>query len=396
MSKRAKIFHKINENIPSEEDILNYLKEDSFSKKTEEEKRSSAPSSSMVSKSKSSLTIGGSGDKKNKKKHELEKAMLSDPLISDAVEGYALLNDKEKSRALINDINKRIINQTKRKKSESPVLKIAAIFAVIFMISGSSLFIYNKFSDDEIAILTKEEKSIVSAVIKDTLAKVGVDSMAQLAIKAEEEREDVKKDELSIITPKPVSTDGYAISEKPSGPVSNKNVAVGRANNESTVISEDKAYEKSEILVSPVRSMAKMDTVVVFPKDQLAINELDEKKDMENADRKVKKSSSKKSKQNASFYAPSTPNADVSAKTEKGNTLQDGVVLYNQSKYIEARVIFAQAAKSSSSNLEAKWYLALTDVKVGKKKEAIKLLKELSKPGNPFSDKASLELKKIN
>ncbi len=396
MSKRAKIFHKINENIPSEEDILNYLKEDSFSKKTEEEKRSSAPSSSLVSKSKSSLTVGGSGDKKNKKKHELEKAMLSDPLISDAVEGYALLNDKEKSRALINDINKRIINQTKRKKSESPVLKIAAIFAVIFMISGSSLFIYNKFSDDEIAIITKEEKPIVSAVIKDTLAKVGVDSMAQLAIKAEEEREDVRKDELSIVTPKPVSTDGYANSEKPSGPVSNKNVAVGRANNESTVISEDKAFEKSEILVSPARSMAKMDTVVVFPKDQLAINELDGTKDMENADRKVKKSSSKKSKQNASFYAPSTPKADVSGKSEKGNTLQDGVVLYNQSKYVEARVIFAQAAKSSSSNLEAKWYLALTDVKVGKKKEAIKLLKELSKPGNPFSDKASLELKKIN
>ncbi|HWZ23368.1 MAG TPA: tetratricopeptide repeat protein, partial [Cytophagaceae bacterium] len=394
MSKRNKIFHKPDENIPSEEDILNYLKEDSFGKKTtEEEKRSSAPSSSMVSESKSSATTG-SGEKKNKKRHELEKAMLSDPLVSDAVEGYALLKDKEKANTFINDINKNIFNQTKRKAEQSPFLRIAALLVIIFMISGSGLFIYNKFSNDEIAIITKEEKPMASTVTKDTIAKVGVDSIAQLAIKTEEEREEVRKDELSIVTPKPEATGGFISSERPSGPVINENIAADRTSNGFPVIAEDKAFEKKEIQVSPVnKSNVQSDTVVVFPKDQLAVNRLEETNSMDDVDSKVRKEMSKKTKQKSStYYAPSMSKADaelkddVSGKTEKRNSMQDGIALYNQNKYIEARIAFAQAAKSNPSDQEAKWYLALTDVKVGKKKEAIKLLKELSKPGNPYSD----------
>jgi hypothetical protein len=399
MSKRNKIFHKPDENIPSEEDILNYLKEDSFGKKTtEEEKSSSGSSSSMPSKYKSSSTVGGSGE--NKKKHELEKAMLSDPLISDAVEGYALLKDKGKAHAFINDINKNIFNQTKRKNDQTPFSRIAAILVIIFMISGSGLFIYTKFSNDEIVSSTKEEKPMASTVRKDTIIKVGVDSVAQLAVKAEEEREEIRKDELTIVTPKPVTTDGYVNSEKPSGTVINENIAAGRT----SVVSEDKAFEKKEIEVSPANtSNMQSDTVVIFPKDQLAVNRLEETNSMDNADSKARKEISKKSKQkNSTYYAPSVSKADaelkddVSGKTEKQNSMKDGIALYNQNNYAEARIIFTQATKTNPSDQEAKWYLALTDVKVGKKKEAIKLLKELSKPGNPYSDRASLELKKIN
>ncbi len=111
MSNRKKIFHKPDEKVPSADDILNYLNEESLSDKSapaggmmddikkkmskseiskdevEEEKQlersASAPSMGSTSIPKS---VGGKEGKNNKKKHELEKAMLSEPLISDRVE----------------------------------------------------------------------------------------------------------------------------------------------------------------------------------------------------------------------------------------------------------------------------------------------------------------------
>src|SRR5262249_18506109 len=132
MSKRKKIFHKPDEKIPSTEEILNYLNEDTDNDqkeifKDEDLKRSSPAPGMGGGVSKSSKRKVEEGGNKNKKRHELEKSMLADPLISDAVDGYALLNDKEKSRVLIHDINQSILKQTGRKNDQPAVMRIAAM-----------------------------------------------------------------------------------------------------------------------------------------------------------------------------------------------------------------------------------------------------------------------------
>ena len=428
MSKRKKIFHKPDTNIPSEEDIFNYLQEDSSYKESNDEINYKAQSPSKASLSMSDAPMGGSSEKKkqkqtDKKKYELEKAMLSDPLISDAVEGYALLKDKEKSRALINDINKNIYHQTKRKNSEFPILRIASIVIIIFLISGSSLFIYNQFSNNEIAVSNSNEKSPAVPGLKnksnDSATAVSVDSSAQLAMESEEKKQETK-DVLNIPNAKPIHSEGF-IEGNPSRTMIDEEVMNGgnTGSKENDFELDDKKYEKADLsnkkeerVYPQYRSMEQADSSTIISKDQLAIvtnsEEIRKHSDVKiNKSKKEKSETFKRYKQRGNSYAPmisSDAKADKqlsddnkpSGPSEKNATTEDGINFYNESKYSEASIVFKNIIKSNASDYTAQWYLALTYLKMDKKKDAVKLLKELSKPGNPYSDRASSELKKIN
>jgi hypothetical protein len=471
MSNRKKIFHKPDEKVPSADDILNYLNEESSTDKSapgggmmsdmrkkmskseiskdeieeEQDLKRLSPAPSMESSS-IPKSVGGRGNKNNKKKHELEKAMLSEPLISDAVEGYNLLA-KEKARHLIDEINQSISNQTQKKNNGAVVMRIAAILLVIFMISGGSFYLFNSFSSNEMADVSNEKKSPVSntAINSDTIQVANKDSVHQLAIESESMAGEIAKEELKVLNNnKPAATDGYIASEEISvGPVlmdEDSKLSKQEANGAGRAIKADEKYSTDIPTLMPGMSQMQTDTAQYPKKDQLAGNydkkELreDEYFDLQNISSQKSKSGDKKAKRKGNSYSmPSstqTLDDNLSEAGRKGYSLEDGISLYNQNKFKEAGEIFTGVLQSQPYNQEAiyyngmsdyqlklydkslvnlskvvpssrhydeaRWYRALIYIASGQKEEAKKLLKELSKPGNSYSDKAIEELKKID
>jgi hypothetical protein len=471
MSKKKKIFHKPEEKIPSADDILDYLNEESFPEKSspgggmmDEKKKKIAKSEiskeeedvekdlqrSMPAPSMESLSmpksVGGKVEKNNRKKHELEKAMLSEPLISDAVEGYNLLGNKEKARHLIDEINHKISNQTQKKNDSIVIMRIAAILLVLFMISGGSFYLFNTFSSHEMADVSTDKQEPVSNAninIADSIRLTTKDSVHQLAIESEDMNPKIVKQELKELNNKPVATDGYISPEEiSSGPVlmdedinlsKHETNGSGRANK-----TDERVVTNLPSIVPAGRSQLQYDSVAPAPKkDQMAINydkkvmKEDEFFDLKNTSSNSK-SGEKKSKRKGNYSTPSMSQSldDLSEVRRESSSLEEGISLYNQNKFKEAAEIFSGVLQSQPSNQEAlyysgmsdyqlkmydkslitlskvgsssrhydeaRWYRALIYIASGQKTEARKLLKELSKPGNSYSDKAIEELKKTD
>ncbi len=409
MSKHKKIFHKKEENIPSADDILNYLKEDSIndSSKMDLDDMIVSPSPSLSRSNTPSPGIGGGKEdkkneekknKNNKKKHELEKSMLSEPLVSDAVEGYALLLDKEKTRRLIADINKGISIQTAKKEDRSAVIRIAAMIIVVFSIGAGGLLLYNQISPEQIASVTNEQdKKNIPSVSMDSSAASNTDTSSQLAIDAKKNEGETNK----IISTE-ISTDGYINpGQKEMGPSLDQKATGGRGITPNDEISED--YKNENPAPSMNRSQMADSVDTYYKQDQLAIVHEEESKKDKDKSGDSKRKSVKKSKEKSDSYAPSSTskgNADIlddrSEGVKKKDALQAGIDLYNQNKFKEAKKVFIQTLQSNPSNMDAKWYLAITYIKLGKKEEAKTLLYELEKQGNPYSERAKEELKKLN
>jgi hypothetical protein len=475
MSKRKKIFHKPDENIPSADDILNYLNEDQLpspvmSSKSappagsvfggvkdeivspdeksiddlknnndeQEEALLPAPKMEGKAKSKRKSSSNEKEEGKNKKKYELEKAMLSEPLLSEAVDGYSLISNKEKTKDIINAINRTIAQQTARKKNSIAVMKIAAIFMVVFMISAVFYYLSDQFNSNQLADVGSRKKENISTGTIDTLKGVASkDTASQLAIDSDLKKKGLRQEENTILPAnKSISSDGYISNEEinNSGPY-DKIVEEEKKGGGTNLPTVNDQLEQDDQMPSPMMNNAKEDKdLTIAPTENAVINKnAGESKKERKKEEPSYRATSKKSKQSTKrYYAPSfrmdEQQQDVSAT--KQNTIEDGIALYRDNKYAEAKNIFAEIKKtapadqealyyygmseyklksyeSALTNLgkvnasslhydEARWNIALIYIETGQKDQAIALLKELSKPGNAYSDKASKKLKKFD
>lgn len=490
MSKQKKIFHKPQEEIPSADDILNYLNEDSSpvpppkkksspsggsknrSKKTEKDESSiddllakkdeeteevmrSAPAPSMEISVKLEGFLGGEDKKQNKKKYELEKAMLSEPLVSDAVEGYALLGDRKKAKILIDEINQTIAGQTGKKNNRAVVMRIAAIILVVFMISGGSLYLFDQMSGDKMTAVSNEKTSPVSGILSDTVSEANKNELKSDPVKSDKlaiEREEINEPFGEL---KPTNSDGYLSTKKETaGPTDEEAPkSNGMGISTETLSSRNESEKKEEIkdlpkMNAPVERSIAADSVSKEELDALSyMDDLDEIKKADktsdqiqrNTERSREPSKNKKakSKGKADSYAPAVKSQSesldqeiASGTTRRGYLLEDGIRLYNQGKYTEAKEIFQGVLASQPSNQEAifysgmsdykmklydpaltslskvipasrrfdeaRWYISMIYIDTNRKEEAIMIWKELSKTSNSYSEKAFEKLKKYS
>jgi TolA-binding protein len=492
MSKRKKIFHKPQEEVPSAEDILNYLNEDSSAvpspkkksspggakerskkmkmdessmddllSKNEDEKEEvmkSSPAPSMESFSKSISLGGEGGNQKNKKKHEFEKVMLSEPLVSDAVEGYALLGDRKKAKTIIDEINHNIASQTTKKNNRAVVMRIAAILLIVFLISGGSLYLFDQMAEDKMTAVSNEKASPVSDILSDTSVianknEIKPDNTKTNELALEREEADKPISVPNVSDNKPGNSDGYiTVKKEVMGPTDEKSMnGNGTGFNSGTlpmVTESEKKDDNKEFSKTnaPVERSIAADTAMLFKDMDLAYqddleeskaeNKVSRQRSTSERSREPSKKMKSKAKGNADTYAPAAKSQSESldqeistGATRKGYLLEEGIRLYNQGKYAEAKEIFMgvlttqpsnqeaiffnglsgyklkqyEAALSNLSKVipasrrydEARWNMALIYLETGKKEEARKLLKELSKTGNSYSEKAFEELKKL-
>lgn|GEM_PF-2404854 len=92
--------------------------------------------------------------------HHLEKAMLDDPFLADAVEGLALIESSTKRQNALNAIRKQLgIGETKKTVVAFNYQRYAAAAAIIFMFSAVFLFKdYFLINDDAKPILSEVQK----------------------------------------------------------------------------------------------------------------------------------------------------------------------------------------------------------------------------------------------
>ncbi|HSZ26266.1 MAG TPA: tetratricopeptide repeat protein [Cytophagaceae bacterium] len=431
MSKFRKIFHTPEEKIPSTEDIIHYLKEE------------------IVSDKKNDLEAEkGSGKelKTNKKKYELEKTMLSEPLVSDAVEGYKLFLNKEKAQLIVNEINQTISNQTNRENKIGGISRIAAVLVIIFMLSGGSYYLFNTISSTEKSSVSFGSKEKMVADTTKNGVSTTKDSMNSLAFKEKDKTIEAESN-IKKVLPSELITADYLPAKANSDDSFTKEEekrSMTEKNDEeiSTGINKDIVAPSSSPVVTG-KSLKKSDTVI-FSKNEIALYEDNKKviESEENAGNQSTFSSSlrkKKMKQNSHVASSpsnpsngemSKPTEDLSNKVGPGKySLEAGISFYNQNKFKEALENFTGVLQFQPSNQEAlyyegmihyksnefdrsllflskvtkksrhydeaRWYRANIYLASGKKEEAKKMFKELAKPGNSYSDKAKEELQKI-
>jgi len=381
MSKYKKIFHKKSKLPPSAKDIVNYLQ--------------------------------------GERNYELEKSMLDDAMVSDAVEGFEMFEDKKRVLSISEEINNKIAQQTRR-DNKKIMMRIAAILIVIFLISGGSFYLFNSFNNDTLSEVASQ-KSVDNSGLSNSM---NADTVSQIAI--EDERKSVSKEvERSV-----VNSDAIVQREQvPSfmGEEEEKRVAYSEP-----TLKEDAIFEGKEIVVAPapaeIKGMEELSLVEKNEKDNFVEESIDRKmapvrSQSIGGKEKAKKTAAPASKSEMSI----APNGD--SKLNSRHTLSDGIRLYNLEKYKEAEEIFSGVLMNQPINQEALFYkgmslykLKITDkaleslskietktrhydeaqwtmaqiyIETGQKEESVKLLKILAKPGNSYSEKADELLQSI-
>ncbi len=469
MSKRKKIFHKPEEGIPSADDILNYLgeettialpkkssspnnnlsdkknrkeSEESFMEEEvssidpEQDQLRSAPAVSFEGSSKSKRNENISATK-NKKKHNLEKIMLSDSLVSDAVEGYALITNKKIALTYVDTINQAIAGQSRRKNNNVASMKIAAIFLVVCLISGGSFYFFSQLNDKILADINSE--TIHKATINQTdTTFFGKDSIPKLAIETKDVNGNLQVDKKSVDLNKSLTTDGgYLPIQQNGAPVldpqeslsSEKETKVSKPAIEK-IESSERGIFRAEELQNPNFSLQEKDQEIVNRK------QVDSKQDDLAEDNIIapSKVSKKEASKNKKQYAPSSMGnskgmADqVEPPVDKSvSSLKEGIALFKKRKFSEAKMVFSglmqedpidsdllfyigmcdynlklyseslinlsKISAPSSHYFEAKWHMSLIYEEKGEKQKAIALWEELSKTSTIYSNKAIKKLK---
>ncbi|HVD99566.1 MAG TPA: hypothetical protein VNB90_15265 [Cytophagaceae bacterium] len=478
MSKRKKIFHKPDEQIPSADDILNYLNEensplppsaeksspsggafkkrssnkpeldglakDEFLSESKKEKKKEEEEQDMPAPSFGGLvqepvinygqTNRGNAEK-NKKKYELEKKMLAEPLVSEAVEGYALIRDKEKAKNILAEINESIASQTGRKNNRGVFLRIAAILVLLFLVSGGSFYLFEQFSSSNMEAVSNKA-STAPAVALDTVRQAVIDSAVKQEQLAIETDKTFATQDKRLQPSKPVSSDAYPdqspIMEEPGNTHGN-----GYGNPAPSMqMEEERIFSQSN---TPVNYNA--DSVTIIPNDELAVVADDAKEESKldvviERNRKQGPKDKKVAARSNQQYAPSSAklsevNEDQSTgMVKKTYLLEDGIRLYNEGKFKEAKEIFTGLLITQPSNQEAIFYSGMSDYKMqlydralgnltkvvpasrrydearwtssliylemGRREEAIELWKMLSKFNNSYSEKAFEKLKEYS
>ena len=408
MDKRKKIFHKLEENIPSKDDILNYLSEgdsnlkasspkkaspsggasfrakkespennDSFSDNLaniEQDKEIELPAPFVEGASKSKKDSVGDS-KANKKRYAFERNMLSNAFVSDAVEGYALLNDKSIAGSFINDINTTISKQTRRKNNDVGLFKVAAIIIMVFMISGISFYLFNQIKQTSVAEVISDENKSVTALSTDTITNS--DSIHTMALDVKVENENANGEIKNFELNESISTDGYISQQERSAPkaIVESNNNFGKTNDD--LKSLDQLAEKSEVPQSKVqeedKSISLSDT-----EDELVLNKpnnkVEIKKDVSSYMLKKEKSKRMINASPSLEYADSITNGrGINKPISK---VEEGKMLFNKGRFKEAKIIFDEFEKSNSLDIELIYYSGVSSYNLKLYDESLtKLLK---------------------
>ncbi len=401
MGDKKDIFKKQDSKIPSLEVILNYLFPENDKKATPISEHSEIDKESKPD------------SKRYKTNHNLEREMISDPFLSDAVEGYENTTNKDKVKTYLKEINYTISPKDKSDDRKMIAIRIAAILLVLLLISGGALYLFDSISTSPNLADTKikSEGLPFENQMKDTSTKVAstpminADTVQQLAI---------------------ASSTPEKKNSKPT-PIENTMATRGiQSESEEIQIEDNLAFDDEEKKADKDNPIEQ--TLPASSKtNSIAID--DQKEDLK-VSRSLSEStngkgeSKKKMKSNADSFG--APNMEV-AKT---NTLEEGIIQYNQSNFREAKLIFDGMLTNQPSNQEALFYSGMTEYRLGnnelalkkltkvsnnsrhydearwnkamiylalgKNGDAKKLLKQLAIPGNGYSEKANEELKKMD
>lgn len=483
MSKRKKIFHKPEEQVPSAEDILNYLNEETTpvppasknaapspkggaselkrnkkKKESKQESFSEEESLSLETEKKDSEVVmpslslsmdsfakpeelGRAGEKerkKNKEKYALEKSMLSEPLVSEAVEGYALMGDRKRAGSLVEEINRKISQQTERKENRRAVyMRIAAILVLVFLLAGGSLVVFDQWSEVQMNTMSQKE----AAPFADTISAMDNISTPGNSLALESDKVSSQEEKTTMNSNTAVQSDAFMFKEK----TKDEGIAV-EAEPRMEVLSEQEdrvantmvASEKKEEarLVAPATSS---NAYQWFADTTEVVQEIAKDKAV-TFSRKADKGESKKEKSRAKestsdkrssdMFSPKVSDSEernAMGNVKKGYLLEDGIRLYNQGSYTEAQEIFSGVLSTQPSNQEATFYRGMSAYKLnqlepalsdlskiiaaskrydearwtqsliyeqtGRKEEAITLWKSLSKTSNTYSEQSFRKLK---
>ena len=473
MSKNKKIFIKPDDEIPSPEQILNYLNQEMMpgarggsmdknisrkkSKEESGESESLSPSMDMSSfdekadfdatvelpkeELKKSFSVQpsassfGSNKKKrssgqdNKSKHDLEKKMLESSLIGEAVEGFSLVIDKEKAKNIINDINDSIEQRSSKKDRWVIYRRTAALALLLLLFGGGFWFFNNSLSENSVAVMNKKTE-ITSGQKSDTTIdenNVGEKTISDIAIKRTEKTTDKKSEEKpSLPLSNNIFSDGIIEEEPVSGSVIQKdevgnNSPKGLGNSKSSSVSHQEIQGPIPGVMSDDRSR-KEPAPVVEP--SLSRSEMKDSKRM-----KSKKEEELSNDKNDLIPLSAAPEEKVVKANKVMIGVDKGIELYNEAKYKESSEIFQGVIDIQPQNqiglyynglayyklneldlalknfslviqksryyYDAQWYkseIYLIKKETGKAKV---ILKQLSRPDNPYWERAIVELKKI-
>ncbi len=418
MNKQKKIFHRQEDKLPSTEDIFEYLKEEVIPDNIPS--KSSVPSSKNreldalaehyeEEKAPAPLRKSYSGPKyshekeaqANKKKYEIEKVMLSDPLVSEAIEGYALFQDPKKAQTILAEINRNIPGQSGRRNSNPVFIKIAAMFLGLLMVSGLVVYLYDQLSGDNVIVKeqAKPGKRQEDSVPEKRMSPDSIGS--RLAIEAGEAEEGTEESKAAL----PVYSDAYIDPQADSrGKIQAESAGVHKKGEKIENFSAQKALAAGDTLATKEQPVQPS----LSSKEGNIPEVLSEKMEEEKAKR-------------------SKPLQDESATN---NRFEEGKRLFEQGRYREAKESFAELLSVQPPNQEAlyytamsdyrtmhyeaalsgfmkvfpansryeeaRWYMAQIYVETGKKEEAMAVWKELAGRKGSYARRAKGKLKEYS
>ncbi len=147
-----------------------------------------------------------SGEMTGSKMHELEKAALEDPFLSDALEGYAFSSNIETD---ISQIKSRLEEKRKNRKvfsintfAQNKWWRIAALFIII---AGAGYFFYNLDNTKENTLA--KNKTEIPSITKEEIDTALTDSTVVSSGAVAFEKQEFKKDKSDSIASAPVEND---------------------------------------------------------------------------------------------------------------------------------------------------------------------------------------------
>ena len=173
------------------------------------------------------------GQRHGKEAHKLERESMRDPFLSDAIDGFDIVNENHTER--IGDMRRRILRKTHQTNRWMTYAGIAA--SLVFIISIGGYFLFNDTQDNFLAQsdFLHQNEAVTEQMAAEPMAII-------------EEEEIVAKEELRN---KSVKQEQLNASEDSQKPISMASSAQYEASNDKAIDVSDKEVVVEEIIVAP-------------------------------------------------------------------------------------------------------------------------------------------------
>ncbi|MBX9850155.1 MAG: tetratricopeptide repeat protein [Cytophagaceae bacterium] len=345
-----------------------------------------------------------------KERNHVERHMLDCELCSDAVEGYALMEEKERAAFTIRDLNKSIRSGAEKIQYR---WMVAAVTAVMIFGGGLLYLNYNLTSEKELSLSDKQEVKDTAVNKPEETNQNIKDQQDKIAIDSRKENKKMELERDGVIIPS-TNSDAYLNQEVPKAEEPVYGMPTETTNTELNGVSSvpedrDKSFKEEEyapVLSEDKRKMLSKDEVVtdkvienkknVMPQNNVIVQE---KSDRSTTLKKSKKKAATPHYHVETSRAYKTDDVkpsgkvgdmemdDLKEESEGKNILNDAITKYQQKQYDAAIKDFEEILKTEPDNSQALYYNGLSYLELKNYDKAIANFEKV-KPGDSLYEDA--------